>query len=185
LGRGHQLGLTLIEVAVALAVAGLVALAIFGLFRIGVALHQRSAQTIAAGEAAIALDSIARTLRETSRDPDAFRVWPTQPDTERAETVAIRTARASGGFVVGEEGTPQWVVGWIGFAYDPSRRAVIRADFPEGNEVPPPPWTGRVVARQARAFNVQRDGDRFVITLVLEGGDSTLTLTTTVWPRNR
>jgi len=183
-GAGQR-GLTLIEVAVALAVAGLVALAIFGLFRIGVALQRRSSQAIAAGEAAIALDVIVRTLRETGRGADAFRTWSTGSAGGQYDAVAVRTGRARVGFTLGEEGQPLWV-GWTGFAYDSLRQVVIRADFPETTDVPPPPWAGgRVVARQAKGFRVQRDADRFVIALLLESHGTTLTLTTTVWPRNR
>ncbi len=185
LALGSQQGLTLIEVVVALAIAGLVALAIFGLFRIGISLQRRSSQAIAAGEAAIALDVIARTLREGGREADAFRVWSTQPDRKHPDAVAVRTARTREGFAIGEEGTPQWV-GWTAFAYDPRQKAVLRADFPQSEDIPPPPWSGgRVVARQARDFTVQRDGDRFVITLLLGGRGTTLTLTTAAWPRNR
>lgn len=183
-GAGQR-GLTLIEVAVALAVAGLVALAIFGLFRIGVALQRRSSQAITAGEAAIALDVVARTLRESGREADAVRTWSTGSVGGQYDAVAVRTGRARDGFTVGGEGHPLWV-GWTAFAYDPTRQAVIRADFPEAEDVPPPPWAvGRVVARQARSFTVQRDADRFFITLRLESAGTSLTLTTTVWPRNR
>ncbi len=158
-----QRGLALIEVAVALAVAGLVALAIFGLFRIGIALQRRSSQAIAAGEAAIALDVIARTLRETGRETDAFRAWSSGSAGGQHDAVAVRTGRTRDGFTLSEEGQPLWI-GWIAFAYDPIRQAVIRVDFPEMADIPPPPWAGsRVVARQAKGFTVQRDADRFVI----------------------
>ncbi len=168
-------GLTLIEVAVALAVAGLVALAIFGLFRIGVALQRRSSQALAAGEAAIALDVIVRSLRETSREANVFRVWSTGSAGGQYDAVAVRTGRARDGFTLGEEGHPLWV-GWTAFAYDSLRQAVIRADFPEAEDVPPPPWAGsRVVARQASGFAVKRDADRFVITLLLESRGTSLT----------
>ncbi|MGH2454434.1 MAG: hypothetical protein ACRDF5_11885 [bacterium] len=168
-----------------MAIAGLVALAIFGLFRIGVALQRRSSQTIAAGEAAIALDVIARTVRETGREPDAFRAWSTGTAAGAYDAVAVRTGRTRDGFMLSGEGQPRWV-GWTAFAYDPLRQAVIRADFPDAADVPPPPWGGgRMVARQARGFTIQRDADRFVITLLLESRGTSLTLTTTVWPRNR
>jgi len=91
-GKGQQ-GLTLIEVAVVLAIAGLVALAIFGLFRVGFALQRRSSQAIAAGEAAIALDVIVRTLRETGREASVFRTWSTGSAGGQYDAVAVAEIR--------------------------------------------------------------------------------------------
>lgn len=180
-----QRGFSLIELLVGLVVAALVALAIFGLFRAGLALDQRRAQTVAAGDAAIALEVIVRTLRESSRDPGSVRLFPEGQSNGSYDAIAVRSGRTADGFSLGEEGQPAWA-GWAAFTYDARLWAVRLVMSPGVDEVPAPPWEGgRVVARQVRSFTVRREGDRLAVTLVFEGRGTTLTLQTTVWPRNR
>jgi hypothetical protein len=178
-------GISLIELRVAVAVAALAALAIFGLFRAGVALQQRGKQTIAAGDAALGLDVIIRAVREAARGSGAIRLFPRSSGTEHA-AVAVRTARSQiAAFAVGDEGQPEWT-GWIGFVFDPSEQVVRLVEFPGLEEPPAPPWEGgRSVIRQVSKFVLLREADRLVISLLIAARDSTMTLETVVWPRNR
>ena len=180
-----QVGFSLIELQVALVVAALVALAIFGLFRAGLVLYERRVQTIAAGDAAIALEVIVRTLRESSHDPGSVRFFLEDQGDGGYGAVAVRSARTTDGFSLDEEGQPAWTR-WAAFVYDARQRAVRLVMFPGVDEVPALPWDGgRVVARQVKSFTVRREADRLAVTMVLEGRGTTLTLQTAVWPRNR
>ena len=184
--RHAERGYSLIELPVALLVAAILALAIFGLFRAGLVLGQRRAHAIAAGEAAIGLDVIARTMREGSRDPKAILIWPGGNGEDRHDAVVVRTARGEGGeYAVGGEGQPAWT-GWTGFVHDAGRRVIRRVEFRRTESVPAPPWEGgSVVVRQAQSFTVDRRGEQVDFTVVLESKGSVLTLRSVVRPRNR
>ncbi len=182
----REQGLSLIELQVASVIAVLVGLAIFGLLRSGFALSQRGAEAVGAGEASVALEAIARSLRESGRDPNVVRIWSNDTGPNRHTTIAILSARQpDGSYAATEEGQPAWTR-WVAFVHDPRRRELRRWDLAEIDEMSwPPPGGSQTVARHVTAFTVDRLEDRITVAIRIERRGRALALRTEVWPRNR
>lgn len=174
----HAQGFSLLELQLALVLAALFGLAVFSLFRAGLALWQRDRQSIGVGEAAIAMDVVARAIRDTSGGPDAVRLWPNTG-------VALRSAlNADRSYVVTAEGLPAWS-GWVALVHDPDRLELRRVDLANLDDLGAPPREqGQIIARQVRSFAVARDGDRITVKMSVEANGRILTLQTAVRPRN-
>lgn len=174
----HAQGFSLLELQLALVLAALFGLAVFSLFRAGLALWQRDRQSIGVGEAAMAMDVVARAIRETSGDPDAVRFWPNAG-------VALRSARSPDrSYAITAEGLPAWS-GWVALVHDPDRLELRRVDLASPDDLSAPPREqGQLVARHVRSFAVARDGDRITVKMSVEANGRILTLQTAVRPRN-
>lgn len=174
----HERGFSLLELQVALILAALFGLAIFGLFRAGLALWQQDRESIGVAEAAMAMDTVTRTIRESSGAPDSVRIWPNAG-------VALRSALGPDhSYVTTAEGLPAWS-GWVALVYDPARLELRRIDLAgDGDLSAPPRAEGQLVARQVHSFAVGQDGDRITVKMAVEANGRTLTLETAVRPRN-
>ncbi len=171
-------GFSLLELQVALVLAALFGLAVFGLFRAGLALWQQDRESSGVGEAAVAMDTVARVIRESSGDPDAVRLWPNAG-------IAMRSAlNPDRSYATTSEGLPAWS-GWVALVHDPDRLELRRVDLASVDDLSSPPREhGQLVARQVRSFAVGREGDRITVKMSIETNGRILTLQTAVRPRN-
>lgn len=174
----HEHGFSILELQLALVLAALFGLAVFSLFRASLALWQQDRESIGVGEAAVAMDVVARAIRETSGDPDAVRLWPNGG-------VALRSALSPDHrYVTTAEGLPAWS-GWVVLVYDPERLELRRVDLTSVDDLSVPPrGQGQLVARQVRSFAVGHEGDRITVKMSIEANGRILTLQTAVRPRN-
>jgi type II secretory pathway pseudopilin PulG len=175
----HARGFSLLELQLALVLAAIFGLAVFSLFRAGLALFQQDRESVGIGEAAMAMDAVSRAIRETSGNPDSVRLWPNTG-------VALLSALAPDhSYVTTVEGLPAWT-GWVALVYDPDRLELRRVDLTSVDDLSSPPRDqGQLLARQVRSFAVDREGDRITVKMSIEANGRILTLQTAVRPRNR
>ncbi|HET8998062.1 MAG TPA: prepilin-type N-terminal cleavage/methylation domain-containing protein [bacterium] len=179
----RERGLSLIEFLVASLIAGILGLAVFGLFRGGLALWQRGAEAIDPGEAAVGIEVVAAAIRESSHSMDAVRGGGGgQPG---RDILVLRSGPvAEGGGALAASGLLTWG-GWVAFVYDPDRLELRRIDLASPDAVAD--WVsgqGRLIASHVQGFAVEREGDRVTVTMTIERQGRSITLRTSIRPRN-
>jgi prepilin-type N-terminal cleavage/methylation domain-containing protein len=178
----RERGLSLIEFLVTSAIAGILGLAVFGLFRGGLALWQRGAEAIDAGEAAVGIEVVAAAIRESSQSMDAVRGGEGQPG---RDVLVLRSGPVAedGGALAGS-GSLTWG-GWVAFVHDPDRLELRRIDLASPDAVAD--WVsgqGRLIARHVQGFAVEREGERVTVIMTIERQGRSVTLQTSIRPRN-
>jgi prepilin-type N-terminal cleavage/methylation domain-containing protein len=173
----RERGLSLIELLVASAIAGILGLAVFGLFRGGLALWQRGAEAIDVGDATIGLEVLGAAIRESSHSMDVIQVG--------GDILVLRsgplpdgdgTLAATGLLTFG---------GWVAFVHDRDRLELRRIELATPDATANPlPGQGRLIARDVQGFAVERQGDRITVSMTIGRHGRSVTLRTSIRPRN-
>ena len=191
--RGSRLpgerGYTLIEVSVAALPFAIIALSLLGAFGFTIRFTLRSEAKIdAVRQADLALQVLARELREASAAPGAIITWAGDESAVQ-NGIGFLAAREDGPgrpFVTDPTGAPRWrhVVYYV---HDPLREELRRITGTSTTLSPTPPSQGEgglVVARQVKRFRVSREGSLVAISLTIGEPSPETVLQTAIRPRN-
>jgi prepilin-type N-terminal cleavage/methylation domain-containing protein len=181
----RERGLSLIEFLVASAIAGILGLAVFGLFRGGLALWQRGAEAIDAGDAALGMEVIAAAIRESSRSLDVVRVIGGEGGQRGRGILVLRPSPLTDrDGALAATGLLTWG-GWVAFVHDRDRLELRRIELASPDAIADAvSGQGRLIARHVQGFAVERDGERITVTMTIERHGRSVTLRTSIRPRN-
>ncbi len=182
-----QHGFTVLELAIALSLAGVVGAAIFATWTFTAGFTRRNRAELETRQfGRIALSALTRELREAPALPGAIAVW-SSADGASVDAVAFLGARAAEDgrrFGTGADGYPIWQTA-IYFVHDPSTGTLRRvAQSWAGAFDLPTPGEGRVVTGGVREIRFARQGDLVTVTLRLATGRRETTFETAILPRN-
>lgn len=180
-------GFSLVEVAVALGISGIVAALLGATLVATLNITRRAADEADTLQfARLALTVMAREIRESTAAPETMTLWP-EDGAERVQALALMSARreaAGRPFRVGSSGQSTWQT-VVYYLHDRSRAELHRIAGPwSGSLTAPATDEGRVVARRVRNVRVRREQQVIRISMEVIIGQHTMRLETAVAPRN-
>lgn len=186
--RRAERGFTIMELVIALTIAGLVGSLLFAVWTFTLSFTRRGGGEVEAQQfGRIAMATMVRELREALADTGAVAIWSIADGAE-VDAIGFVSARqdVSGRpFNTDADGNPSWRTA-VYYVHDRSSGVLRRLAQPwEGALAMPPTNEGRVVTRGAREVHFARQGDLVTITLRVAAGRREITLETAVLPRNQ
>ncbi len=185
--RRSERGYSLIELAVAMGVFGIIGTLVGAVLVSTISFTRRgAAETETQQLARLALSQMSQELRETRGALEAVTIWPAASD-EPFEAIGFMSAReeaAGRPFGTDNDGSPTWRTA-VYYIFDRGRGELRRSARPwDGVLAVPPTDMGRVVARGVKDVSISRVQDVVRITLDVMAGRGTVRFDTAIFPRN-